>query len=54
MSFGERLADVEARYGVGGRQAVDVGAMVSVLRRELEVRGVSVAGATRRGRGARR
>lgn len=49
VSFVERLADVEARYGVGSRQAVDVGAMLSVLRRELEMRGVSVADAERAG-----
>lgn len=42
VSFDERLADVEARYGVGSRQAVDVGAMLDVLRRELEMRGASV------------
>lgn len=40
---------VEARYGVGSRQAVDVGEMLSVLRRELEMRGVSVAAAERAG-----
>lgn len=45
----ERLADVEARYGVGSRQAVDVGEMLSVLRRELELRGVSVEAAERAG-----
>lgn len=49
VSFDERLADVEARYGVGSRQAVDVGAMLSVLRRELELRGVSVEAAERAG-----
>ena len=49
VSFDERLADVEARYGVGSRQAVDVGAMLSVLRRELEMRGVSVEAAERAG-----
>lgn len=49
VSFDERLSDVEARYGVGSRQAVDVGEMLSVLRRELEVRGVSVAAAERAG-----
>lgn len=49
VSFDERLADVEARYGVGSRQAVDVGEMLSVLRRELEMRGVSVAAAERAG-----
>ena len=49
VSFDERLSDVEARYGVGSRQAVDVGAMLSVLRRELEMRGVSVAAAERAG-----
>ena len=49
VSFVERLADVEARYGVGSRQAVDVGEMLSVLRRELEMRGVSVAAAERAG-----
>lgn len=49
VSFDERLADVEARYGAGSRQAVDVGAMLSVLRRELEMRGVSVAVAERAG-----
>ena len=49
VSFGERLADVEARYGVGSRQAVDVGVMLDVLRRELEMRGVSVAAAERAG-----
>ena len=49
VSFVERLADVEARYGVGSRQAVDVGAMLGVLRRELEMRGVSVAAAERAG-----
>lgn len=49
VSFIERLADVEARYGVGSRQAVDVGAMLDVLRRELELRGVSVAAAERAG-----
>lgn len=49
VSFVERLADVEARYGAGSRQAVDVGAMLSVLRRELEMRGVSVADAERAG-----
>lgn len=32
VSFVERLSDVEARYGAGSRQAVDVGAMLSVLR----------------------
>ena len=45
VSFVERLSDVEARYGAGSRQAVDVGAMLSVLRRELEMRGVSVVDA---------
>ena len=49
VSFVERLADVEARYGVGSRQAVDVGAMLGVLRRELEMWGVSVAAAERAG-----
>lgn len=49
VSFGERLADVEARYGVGSRQAVDVGVMLDVLRRELELRGVSVEAAERAG-----
>lgn len=49
VSFVERLADVEARYGVGSRQAVDVGVMLGVLRRELELRGVSVADAERAG-----
>jgi hypothetical protein len=49
VSFDERLADVEARYGVGSRQAVDVGVMLDVLRRELEMRGVSVAAAERAG-----
>ena len=49
VSFDERLADVEARYGAGSRQAVDVGAMLSVLRRELELRGVSVEAAERAG-----
>lgn len=49
VSFGERLSDVEARYGAGSRQAVDVGAMLSVLRRELEMRGVSVVDAERAG-----
>ena len=49
VSFVERLSDVEARYGVGSRQAVDVGVMLSVLRRELEMRGVSVAAAERAG-----
>ena len=49
VSFVERLSDVEARYGAGSRQAVDVGAMLSVLRRELEMRGVSVAAAERAG-----
>ena len=49
VSFVERLADVEARYGVGSRQAVDVGVMLGVLRRELEMRGVSVAAAERAG-----
>ena len=49
VSFDERLADVEARYGVGSRQAVDVGVMLGVLRRELEMRGVSVAAAERAG-----
>ena len=49
VSFVERLADVEARYGAGSRQAVDVGAMLSVLRRELELRGVSVEAAERAG-----
>ena len=49
VSFDERLADVEARYGVGSRQAVDVGEMLSVLRRELGMRGVSVAAAERAG-----
>ena len=49
VSFDERLSDVEARYGVGSRQAVDVGAMLSVLRRELEMRGVSVVDAERAG-----
>lgn len=49
VSFDERLSDVEARYGVGSRQAVDVGEMLSVLRRELEMRGVSVAAAERAG-----
>lgn len=49
VSFVERLADVEARYGVGSRQAVDVGEMLSVLRRELELRGVSVEAAERAG-----
>lgn len=43
------LFDVEARYGVGSRQAVDVGVMLSVLRRELEMRGVSVEAAERAG-----
>ena len=51
VSFDERLADVEARYGVGSRQAVDVGVMLSVLRRELELRGVGVAAAERAGGG---
>lgn len=41
--------DVEARYGAGSRQAVDVGEMLSVLRRELEMRGVSVEAAERAG-----
>lgn len=45
VSFVECLSDVGARYGAGSRQAVDVGAMLSVLRRELGVRGVSVVGA---------
>ena len=49
VSFDERLADVEARYGVGSRQAVDVGVMLDVLRRELELRGVSVEAAERAG-----
>lgn len=49
VSFDERLSDVEARYGVGSRQAVDVGMMLSVLRRELEMRGVSVEAAERAG-----
>lgn len=49
VSFDERLADVEARYGVGSRQAVGVGVMLGVLRRELEMRGVSVAAAERAG-----
>jgi len=49
VSFDERLSDVEARYGVGSRQAVDVGMMLSVLRRELELRGVSVEAAERAG-----
>lgn len=49
VSFVERLADVEARYGAGSRQAVDVGEMLSVLRRELEMRGVSVEAAERAG-----
>lgn len=49
VSFDDRLADVEARYGVGSRQAVDVGVMLGVLRRELEMRGVSVAAAERAG-----
>ena len=49
VSFDERLSDVEARYGAGSRQAVDVGAMLSVLRRELEMRGVSVEAAERAG-----
>lgn len=49
VSFVERLSDVEARYGVGSRQAVDVGVMLSVLRRELELRGVSVEAAERAG-----
>ena len=49
VSFDERLADVEARYGAGSRQAVDVGVMLGVLRRELEIRGVSVAAAERAG-----
>lgn len=49
VSFDERLSDVEARYGVGSRQAVDVGVMLDVLRRELEMRGVSVAAAERAG-----
>lgn len=49
VSFDERLADVEARYGVGSRQAVDVGVMLRVLRRELEMRGVSVEAAERAG-----
>lgn len=49
VSFVERLADVEARYGVGSRQAVDVGVMLGVLRRELEMRGVSVEAAERAG-----
>jgi hypothetical protein len=49
VSFDERLADVESRYGVGSRQAVDVGVMLRVLRRELELRGVSVAAAERAG-----
>lgn len=49
VSFDERLSDVEARYGVGSRQAVDVGEMLSVLRRELELRGVSVEAAERAG-----
>lgn len=33
----------------GGSEAVGVGAMLSVLRRELELRGVSVAAAERAG-----
>ena len=49
VSFDERLADVESHYGVGSRQAVDVGVMLRVLRRELELRGVSVAAAERAG-----
>ena len=49
VSFVERLADVEARYGAGSRQTVDVGAMLSALRRELEMRGVSVEAAERAG-----
>lgn len=49
VSFDERLADVEARYGVGSRQAVDVGVMLGVLRRELEMRGIDVAAAERAG-----
>lgn len=49
VSFDERLSDVEARYGVGSRQAVDVGEMLGVLRRELEMRGVSVEAAERAG-----
>ena len=49
VSFDERLSDVEARYGVGSRQAVDVGVMLDVLRRELEMRGVSVEAAERAG-----
>ena len=49
VSFVERLSDVEARYGAGSRQAVDVGVMLGVLRRELEMRGVSVAAAERAG-----
>ena len=38
VSFDERLSDVEARYGVGSRQAVDVGEMLSVLRRSQTLR----------------
>ena len=34
---------------MGSRQAVDVGVMLGVLRRELELRGVSVADAERAG-----
>ena len=49
VSFDERLADVEARYGVGSRQVVDVGVMLGVLRRELEMRGIDVAAAERAG-----
>ena len=49
VSFDDRLADLEARYGVGSRQAVDVGVMLGVLRRELELRGVSVESAERAG-----
>ena len=51
VSFVERLADGEARYGVGWREAVDVGVMLDVLRRELEMRGVSVEAAERAGVG---
>lgn len=49
VSFVERLSDVEARYGAGSRRGVDVGVMLGVLRRELEVRGVSVVDAGRAG-----
>lgn len=47
--FPLRAGDGVARYGVGSRQAVDVGEMLSVLRRELEMRGVSVEAAERAG-----